>query len=118
MTNKLRSAYAKASKSDKASVHDDVMVMLNLGLPLMAETGDLDRPSTTMRSAATIDRYLTPARKRMQLRGIWTPVRDSIGLSKVGYARPTRPRVIEAMAAGRHLDIASFNPSISPLQTE
>lgn len=55
-------------------------VMLELWLPLLAEAGDLDKPFVTGQtiaeleamSAATIDRYLAPARRAMQLRGIST----------------------------------------------
>ena len=53
-------------------------------------------------SAATIDRYLSPARQAMQLRGVSTTtpapavLRNSIGLSKAGDAPPTEPGVIEA----------------------
>ncbi|WP_218189282.1 integrase catalytic domain-containing protein [Tersicoccus phoenicis] len=52
-------------------------------------------------SAATIDRYLAPARRSMQLRGISTTkpsplLRNSIGLSKVGDEPATVPGVIEA----------------------
>jgi hypothetical protein len=85
-------------------------VMLPLWLPLLDEAGDLDKPFATpatiseleAMSAATIDRYLAPARKTMQLRGISTTVpapavlRNSIGLSKVGDAPPATPGVIEA----------------------
>src|SRR5699024_632345 len=52
--------------------------------------------------AATIDRYLAPARASMQLRGIATTspatplLRNSIGLSKAGDEPPTEPGVIEA----------------------
>lgn len=50
---------------------------------------------------ATIDRYLAPACRAMQLRGISTTtasplLRNSIGLSKAGDAPPTVPGVIEA----------------------
>ncbi len=53
-------------------------------------------------SAATIDRYLAPARDRMRLRGISTTalapalLRNSIELSKAGDAPPTTPGGIEA----------------------
>ncbi|MFG3398895.1 DDE-type integrase/transposase/recombinase [Streptomyces parvus] len=169
VTNKLRAAYARAPKRDKARILDEVMattgmgrstarrmltgpalpdpveqldrrklrskeysdesrlllahvwalmgcpcgkylvVMLELWLPLLAEAGDLDKPFATaqtlaelrLMSAATIDRYLAPARKSMQLRGISTTkpsplLRNSIGLSKVGDAPATVPGVIEA----------------------
>lgn len=167
--NKLRTAYARASKRDKARILDGVMsttgmgrstarrmltgpalpdpgeqvdrrklrpkqysddsrallehvwalmgcpcgkylvVMRELWLPLLAEAGDLDKPFATAEaiaqlesmSAATIDRYLAPARASMQLRGVSTTtpsplLRNSIGLSKVGDEPPTRPGVIEA----------------------
>lgn len=170
VTNKLRTAYRKASKSEKARILDEVMratgigrstarrmltgpvlpdpavqidrrrlrpkqysddarallehvwalmgtpcgkyltVMLPLWLPLMEEAGDLDTPFATpatiaeiqVMSPATIDRYLAPARRRMQLRGMSTTtpapqvLRNSIGLSKAGDAPPTTPGVIEA----------------------
>ncbi len=170
VTNKLRTAYRKASKAEKARILDEVVattgmgrstarrmltgpalpapaeqvdrrrlrpkqysddarsllervwalmgmpcgkyltVMLPLWLPLLNEAGDLDKPFATpatvseleAMSAATIDRYLAPARKTMQLRGISTTVpapavlRNSIGLSKVGDAPPATPGVIEA----------------------
>ena len=140
VTNKLATAYARASKRDKARILDEVMsttgmgrstarrmltgpalpdpdeqvdrrklrakqysddsrallehvwalmgcpcgkylvVMRDLWLPLLAEAGDLDKPFATAQaiaqleamSAATIDRYLAPARASMQLRGIST----------------------------------------------
>lgn len=170
VTNKLRSAYAKASKLDRGRILDEVMattgmarssarrmltgpalpdpaeqvdrrrlkpkqysdesrlllehvwalmgcpcgkylvVMLPLWLPLLDAAGDLGKPFATTEaigeleamSAATIDRYLAPARQGMQLRGISTTtpapavLRNSIGLSKVGDAPPTVPGVIEA----------------------
>src|SRR5690606_4910484 len=57
-------------------------VMLDLWLPLLIAAGDVDRPFGTPEalsdlkamSAATVDRYLAPARKAMQLRGISTTV--------------------------------------------
>lgn len=86
-----------------------LVVMLPLWLPLMEAGGDLDQPYATpdtvaelqAMSAATIDRYLAPARRSMQLRGISTTtpsplLRNSIGLSKAGDALPTDPGVIEA----------------------
>ena len=86
-----------------------VVVMRGLWLPLLAEAGDLDKLFATAQtigeleamSAATIDRYLAPARRSMQLRGISTTkpsplLRNSIGLSKVGDAPATVPGVIEA----------------------
>ena len=169
VTNKLRSAYARASKSDRGRILDEVIattgmgrstarrmltgpllpdpagqvdrrrlrtksysdesrlllehvwalmgcpcgkyfvVMLPIWLPLLAEAGDLSTPFATpatiaeveAMSPATIDRYLVPARRSMQLRGISTTkpsplLRNSIGLSKAGDERPTTPGVIEA----------------------
>lgn len=169
VTNKLRTAYARASRLDKARILDEVVettgmgrstarrmltgprlpdpaeqvdnrrlrskgysddsrlllehvwalmgcpcgkylvVMLEQWLPLLEDAGDLDRPFATAQtiaelqamSAATIDRYLEPARRSMQLRGIATTkpsplLRNSIGLSKVGDEPATVPGVIEA----------------------
>ncbi|MGL4340694.1 MAG: hypothetical protein ACRCSP_09795 [Rhodoglobus sp.] len=169
VTNKLRTAYRRASKGDRGRILDEVMsttgmgrssvrraltgpvlpdpaeqvdrrklrakrygddarallehvwalmgfpcgkylaVMLELWLPLLITAGDLDKPFATTEtiaeleamSAATIDRYLAPARRSMQLRGITTTkpsplLRNSIGLSKAGDEPPTRPGVIEA----------------------
>lgn len=170
VTNKLRAAYARASKTDRGRILDEVMsttgmgrstarrmltgpalpapaeqidrrqlrpkrysddsrallehvwalmgmpcgkyltVMLSMWLPLLADAGDLDKPFATpaaleeleAMSAATIDRYLAPARDRIRLRGISTTtpasplLRNSIGLSKAGDAPPTTPGVIEA----------------------
>ena len=83
-------------------------------LPLLAQAGDLGKEFATAEaitqlqamSAATIDWYLAPARKSMQLRGISTTkpsplLRNSIGLSKVGDEPATTPGVIEADTA-RH----------------
>jgi len=55
-----------------------LVVMLELWLPLLAEAGDLDQPFATEEaiaqlkamSAATVDRYLQPARDRMRIKGI------------------------------------------------
>ena len=169
VTNKLRTAYQKASKKDRGRILDEVTgttgmgrstarrmltgpalpdpceqvdqrklrpktysddarallehvwalmgcpcgkyltVMLPLWLPLLAQARDLDKPFTTpaslaeleAMSAATIDRYLAPARRAMQLRGISTTtpsplLRNSIGLSKAGDVPTTIPGVIEA----------------------
>lgn len=84
-------------------------VMLTLWLPLLVAAGDLEKPFATAEaiaeleamSPATIDRYLAPARRSMQLRGISTTrpsplLRNSIGLSKAGDEPPTSPGVIEA----------------------
>ena len=87
-----------------------MVVMLPLWLPLLQAAGDLDRPfaaAATLAelqamSPATIDRYLAPARERMQLRGIAATspppavLRNSISLSKAGDEPPTEPGVIEA----------------------
>lgn len=169
VTNKLRTAYRKASKADRGIILDEVVattgvgrstarrmltgpsladpgeqvdgrtvrariysddartlleyvwalmgcpcgkylvVMRGLWLPLLVDAGDLDKPFATAQtiaevkamSAATIDRYLAPARRSMQLRGISTTkpsplLRNSIGLSKVGDEPVTTPGVIEA----------------------
>ncbi|KAB1941317.1 transposase family protein [Brevibacterium linens ATCC 9172] len=85
------------------------VVMLPMWLPLLEQAGDLDHPFVSATaieelesmSAATIDRYLAPARQSMQLRGISTTkppplLRNSIGLSKTGDEPPTVPGVIEA----------------------
>ena len=57
-----------------------LVVMLELWLPLLAAAGDLDKPFATEQalaelkamSAATVDRYLKPARDRMRIKGIST----------------------------------------------
>lgn len=169
VTNKLRTTYRKASKTDRSRILDEVItttgmgrstarrmltgprlpdpgehvdkrrlrpktysdasrvllehvwalmgmpcgkyfvVMLPMWLPLLEQAGDLDHPFVSATaieelesmSAATIDRYLAPARQSMQLRGISTTkppplLRNSIGLSKTGDEPPTVPGVIEA----------------------
>lgn len=169
VTNKLRTAYRKASKTDRGRILDEVMattgmgrstarrmltgpvlpdpaeqvdkrrlrpkrysddsrlllehlwtlmgflcgkylaVMLELWLPLLEAAGDLAKPFTSAQaiaeleamSPATIDRYLAPARRAMELRGISTTtpsplLRNSIGLSKAGDEPATTPGVIEA----------------------
>jgi hypothetical protein len=86
-----------------------VTVMVGIWLPRMVAAGDLDWPFATKKaiaelgamSAATIDRYLEPARVSMRLRGVFTTtpsplLRNSIGLSKAGDAPATTPGVIEA----------------------
>ncbi|QAY61775.1 transposase [Microbacterium protaetiae] len=87
-----------------------MVVMLPIWLPLLRAAGDLDKPFASTAtlaeleamSPATIDRYLTPARERMQLRGMATTtpppavLRNSISLSKAGDKPPTEPGVIEA----------------------
>lgn len=86
-----------------------LVVMVELWLPLLAEHGDLDRPFATQvavaelqaMSAATIDRYLAPARKRMELKGISTTrpsplLRNSITIRTCADEAPKVPGVIEA----------------------
>ena len=54
-----------------------LVVMLEVWLPLLAAAGDLDKPFATEQasaelaamSAATVDRYLKPARDRMRIEG-------------------------------------------------
>ena len=70
--------------------------MLRIWLPKMLAAGDLERPFVTetairqleLMSAATIDRYLKPAKQALRLRGVPTTLapllRNSIGLSKAG----------------------------------
>ena len=75
-----------------------LVVMLGLWLPLLAAAGDLDRPFATeaalaelrAMSAATVDRYLKPARDRMRIKGIstalsrwWDGWKDSVGEQRV-----------------------------------
>jgi hypothetical protein len=113
VTNKLHSAYRKAAKRDKARILDEVMATTGMGRStarqIVHDAGDLDRPFATAEaitqlqamSPATIDSYLAPVRRSMQLRGISTTrpsplLRNSTGLSKVGDAPPTVPGVIEA----------------------
>lgn len=86
-----------------------LVVMLGLWLPLLAEAGDLDRPFATepalaelkAMSAATVDRYLKPARDRMRIRGISTTkpsplLRNSITIRTCAEEAPDAPGVIEA----------------------
>ncbi len=170
MTNKLRTAYRRASKTDRGRILDEVMattgmgrstarrmltgpvlpdpaeqvdrrklrpkgfsddaralleyvwalmgmpcgkylvVMLPIWLPLLEAAGDLHKPFATTEtvaelqamSAATIDRYLGPARGRGVLHKVaaTTPppavLRNSISLSKAGDKPPTIPGVVEA----------------------
>jgi hypothetical protein len=57
-----------------------LVVMRGVWLPGLAEAGDLDKPFATeqavaelkVMSAATVDRYLKPARDRMHIKGILT----------------------------------------------
>jgi len=85
------------------------VVMRDLWLPLLGEAGDLDKPFATdearvelaTMSAATVDRYLRPARDRMRLKGISTTkaspkLRTSIKIRSVGDERDDRPGAIEA----------------------
>ena len=86
-----------------------LVVMLDLWMPLLAEAGDLDRPSATEQalaelaamSAATVDRYLKPARDRMRIKGISTTkpsplLRNSIKIRTCADEAPDTPGVIEA----------------------
>lgn len=86
-----------------------LIVMLPMWLLLLEAGGDLDKPFATKQavaelqqmSAATIDRYLAPARSSMRLKGISTTtasplLRNSIGLSKVGDEPASIPGVAEA----------------------
>jgi hypothetical protein len=86
-----------------------LVAMLGLWLPLLAEAGDLDRPFVTEQalaeleamSAATVDRYLKPARDRMRIKGISTTkpsplLRNSIAIRTCADEAPEVPGVIEA----------------------
>lgn len=86
-----------------------LVVMSGLWLPLLAEAGDLDRPFATeaalaqlqAMSAATVDRYLKPARDRMRIKGISTTkpsplLRNSITIRTCADEAPESPGVIEA----------------------
>jgi len=86
-----------------------LVVMLKLWLPLLAAAGDLDRPfatevalaELTAMSAATVDRYLKPARERMRIKGISTTkpsplLRNSITIRTCADEAPEEPGVIEA----------------------
>jgi hypothetical protein len=86
-----------------------LVVMVGLWLPLLAEAGDLDKPFATEQalaelkamSAATVDRYLKPARDRMGIKGISTTkpsplLRNSISIRTCADETPDRPGVIEA----------------------
>ncbi len=85
------------------------VVMRDLWLPLLDEAGDLDKTFATdaarselgAMSAATVDRYLGPARDRMRLKGISTTkssplLRTSIKIRTVADERDGRPGAIEA----------------------
>ncbi|MDQ1249744.1 MAG: hypothetical protein QG597_4120 [Actinomycetota bacterium] len=86
-----------------------LVVMLGAWLPLLAAAGDLDRPfateaasaELTAMSAATVDRYLKPARDRMRIKGISTTkpsplLRNSIAIRTCADEAPKVPGVIEA----------------------
>jgi len=86
-----------------------LVVMLGLWLPLLAAAGDLDKPFATEQalaelkamSAATVDRYLKPARDRMRTKGISTTkpsplLRNSITIRTCTDETPHTPGVIEA----------------------
>ena len=86
-----------------------LVVMLGLWLPLLARAGDLDRPFATdeaiaqlsAMSAATVDRYLKPARDRMRIKGVSTTkpsalLRNSISIRTCADEAPEAPGVIEA----------------------
>jgi transposase InsO family protein len=86
-----------------------LVIMLELWLPLLDAYGDLDRPFATeaaraelqAMSAATVDRYLKPARDRMRVKGISTTkpsrlLRNSITIRTCTDEAPERPGVIEA----------------------
>ena len=86
-----------------------LVVMLELWLPLLAKAGDLDQPFATdaalaelnAMSAATVDRYLKPARDRMRIKGVSTTkpsplLRNSISVRTCADEAPDKPGVIEA----------------------
>lgn len=86
-----------------------LVVMRQLWLPLLAAAGDLDKPFATeaaraelkAMSAATVDRYLKPARDRMRIKGISTTkpsplLRNSIAIRTCADEAPQAPGVIEA----------------------
>ena len=86
-----------------------LVVMAELWLPLLATAGDLDKPfateaavaELTAMSAATVDRYLKPARDRMRIKGISTTkpsplLRNSITIRTCSDEAPETPGVIEA----------------------
>lgn len=86
-----------------------LVVMLELWLPLLAAAGDVDKPFATeaalaelaAMSAATVDRYLKPARDRMRIKGISTTkpsplLRNSITIRTCTDEAPQAPGVIEA----------------------
>lgn len=86
-----------------------LVVMLELWLPLLTAAGDLDKPLATeaalaelsAMSAATVDRYLKPARDRMRIKGISTTkpsplLRNSISIRTCADEAPDAPGVVEA----------------------
>jgi hypothetical protein len=86
-----------------------LVVMVEVWLPLLAEAGDLDKPFATEQalaelkamSAATVDRYLKPARDRLRIKGISTTkpsplLRNSISIRTCADETPEAPGVIEA----------------------
>jgi hypothetical protein len=86
-----------------------LVAMLGLWLPLLTDAGDLDKPFATdeaivelkSMSAATVDRYLKPARDRMQIKGVSTTkpsplLRNSIAIRTCADEAPKVPGAIEA----------------------
>jgi hypothetical protein len=86
-----------------------LVVMVEVWLPLLAKAGDLDKAFATEQalaelatmSAATVDRYLKPARDRMRIKGISTTkpsplLRNSINIRTCSDEAPEAPGVIEA----------------------
>lgn len=86
-----------------------LVVMLDVWLPLLDAGGDLNQPFATEQaraelramSAATVDRYLRPARDRMRIKGISTTkpsplLRNSITIRTCTDEAPDTPGVIEA----------------------
>ncbi len=86
-----------------------LVVMRDLWLPLLEKAGDLDKPFATeaamagvkAMSAATVDRYLKPARDAMRIKGISTTkpsplLRNSIAIRTCADEAPKVPGVIEA----------------------
>ena len=85
-----------------------LVVMLETWLPAMAEAGDLDQPFATApareqleaMSAATVDRYLAPARARDPIRGKTTTkpsplLRSSIKVRRAGDEVEAEPGFFE-----------------------
>ena len=81
-----------------------LVVMVEQWLPLLAAAGDLDKPFATeaalaeveAMSAATMDRYLKPARDRMRIKGISTTkpsplLRNSITIRTCADEAPKAP---------------------------